>query len=99
MHYSGGMTRQLNREQIEAGDRPVGRPLTRREAKYVSETDALPYLVVMPSSRNARGELLCETWITVTGYTSARVIAGKAPGAMILNEREAHQLRKTRGRA
>lgn len=99
MPYSGGMAKQLNREQIECGERPVGRPLTRREAKYVSETDALPYLVVTPSYRDRNGRLMSECWITVTGYTSARVVAGKNPAAQILTEREAHELRKARGRA
>jgi hypothetical protein len=94
------MTRQLNREQIKRGERPQDRPLTKREAKYVAETDNTLYLVVVPSYRNAAGRLMCESWITVTGYTSARVVARSGvAGTVILTEREALALRKSRGRA
>jgi hypothetical protein len=77
--------RPLTKSQIEAGERPVGRSLTAKEARWVDRADNTPYVVL----GQRKG---FQTRTLVTGYTSARVVAGKT--GTILTESEAKKLRR-----
>lgn len=65
---------------------------TRREARVLDLEDSTPYTVIHPGSLTP---LRAECRFKVTGYTSARVVAKSAPGAVILTATEAAKLGRT----
>ena len=78
----------MTKTELMMGRRPR-RPLTAKEGRWVDELDRTPYVVCTPPNP-ARG--WCETRSRVIGYTSARVVAGRDPGAVIMTEAEARRL-------